>query len=208
MSHKPTDRKKREAKDSIISELGGGLFNLDLEEVPEDPILSMRKYVMHFRLMVLSDRFPLIHQGSLLTYGKPGTYPYSQGVVQASGIIDIPAIRSAAPSLTSYASQVTPDKWTKTDSKTGRVSKAKPDGWERVWITLDDGSSMRVEDLLFSHYRDLGYTVEELSNVELIYNDLVKAGHGEVLEDLKPEVKAYRTKIKKAESLGKNVKSS
>lgn len=199
MSHKPEERKAQEMKAKLIEENGGPIFDFGLEEPEIDPIYDMRKYIIHFRLMVLSDKFTHIHPGSILTFGQPDRVITNRGVVTEDALIWIPDIDETVKSLTAYATAVTPDDWLKTE-KSGRVTKSRPDGWARVWLTLDNGGAMAVEDVLFKHHADLGYTVDELSNIEFITNELIKMGHGDKIKDLESELKTWKTKQKKSQS--------
>src|SRR5699024_12538613 len=66
MGNRPSDRKKRESYEAVIDDQDGGLFGDALEDVPEveeDPIFQMRKYTIHFRMMVLLPEFEVLRPG-------------------------------------------------------------------------------------------------------------------------------------------------
>lgn len=195
MSNRPEDRKRKEAEEKFVEDI----FSLDIESVEPDPIYKMRKYVTHFRLMVFLDHFDYIKEGSVLSYGKPGKVNYPEGVVTNGGLIHIPRLEKTVSSLTAFATEVVPDTWTKTE-KSGKVGRARPDGWERVWVRLDNGAQLKVEDVLFKHHEETGYTVEQLSDIPFIQNEIKNLGFGEYIKDLESEAKAWATSQKKSAS--------
>ena len=171
----------------------------------EDPIFQMRKYTIHFRMMVLLPEFEVLRPGMTLTFGALDSRTaktYLSGTIAEDGQILVEG--EAVPTLTAFATKVIPASWYKTE-KSGKRATSRPDGWNRVYVVMDDLSSHRIEDILFKHHQDLGYSVDELANLEYIYGEMQRRGYGEQIKDLQSDLKSWRTSQKKREQLdGKN----
>lgn len=196
MGNRPRDRKREQAYEDILDDQGGGIFGDTFDDLPveeQDPIYEMRKYTIHFRMMVLLPEFKMLRPGLTLTFGSPKSKTakaYKHGIIGDDAQILVDG--ELCSTLTAFATHVIPDSWYKTE-KSGKKAPSRPDGWNRVYVTYPDLGYDRVEDVLFKHHKDLGYSVEELSNLEYIYSEMERRGYGKQISDLGSDLKAWRT---------------
>lgn len=192
----------REQGDVLPDIFGGLADDLEKEEV-HDPILDLTMHPVHFTLMFVHPEFKLIHEGTRLSYGEylKNKYPRN-GLVQLDGRIMLENLEGQpiVESLTHMGGAYSPASHGHAKKTSPERSRPAPNGWERVWVVLDSmGRSRIIKDVFVDNWESFGYTIEQISDVEFLYDEIRRMGYPDFVDTpfMQQQFKQWRGRNKR-----------
>ena len=183
MSKKQRQRIKEQ--NDALPDIFGDLTE-DLEVNEEDPLLDLTMHPVHFTIMFVHPGFTQIQEGTRLSYGEyiKNKVPRN-GIVQLDGRIMLENIEGqpVVESLTHMGGAYSPASHGHAKKTSDERSRPSPNGWERVWVILDSmGRSRIIKDVFMDNWRSLGYTPEQIADVDFLYSEVRRMGHPDFVD--------------------------